>query len=153
MPCFSWSKTSALWKWLQPGAGASSVLACLSQRRPSAQRDSWSPGPWRTMFSACHTWGRLCCASRAWIWKGSVWSLFAQAWGLVSAVWGWSWGEMLAAFCSRRDCDWELVGESFWAPFSGSWVTQWGSHHGDLGTRVRQEWLVAQWLTPFLLRT
>ena len=80
--------------------------------------------------SLLHKWG--------WIWKGSFWSLFVQAWALVSAVWGWGWGEMLATFCSRRDCDWELVGERFWAPFSGSWVTQWSSHYGDLGTRVSE---------------
>lgn len=39
--------------------------------------------------------------------------LFVQAWALVSAVWDWGCGEMLATFCSRRDCDWELVGEHF----------------------------------------
>ena len=144
MPCFSRSKTSALWKWLQAGAGASSVPACISQPGPSAQWETWSQGPWGTVFSACHAWGSLCCTSGGWIWKGSFWSLFVQAWALVSAVWGWGWGEMLATFCSRRDCEWELVGEHFWAPFFGSWVTQWSSRYGDLGTRVSEGVTVAQ---------
>lgn len=39
--------------------------------------------------------------------------LFVQAWALVSAGGDWGCGEMLATFCSRRDCDWELVGEHF----------------------------------------